>query len=378
MENAPVVIDLFAGAGGLTLGALRAGFDVALAVELDANAIKTHIANFPNSLHMQMDISSLSSEEILGALPYKKRSRVAGIVGGPPCQGFSNMGKGKADDPRNNLFVRFFEIVSALQPTFYVAENVPGILNEKYACIRREALGKVANYTVLEPLIVKACDLGAPTTRTRVFFIGVRDPVGGDVTSDSLIAQAKLGVIKTTVEEALDGLPSQLCCAEDGFIKLTERYRNDSSNQNPFFYLRTCGLIPEKAGFKEYLKKHEEGLVNGCYPTRHTEAVINRFKALRQGETDTISRARRLELEGFCPTIRAGTGPDRGSFQAVRPIHPTEHRVITPREAARLQGFPDWFSMPNTIWHGFRQIGNSVSPIVAEKILGAINQKLTL
>lgn len=378
MENAPVVIDLFAGAGGLTLGALRAGFDVALAVELDANAIKTHTANFPNSLHMQMDISSLSSEEILGALPYKKRSRVAGIIGGPPCQGFSNMGKGKADDPRNNLFVRFFELVSALQPNFFVAENVPGILNEKYACIRREALGKVAEYTVLEPLIVKACDLGAPTTRTRVFFIGVRDSVGSDVTSDSIITQAICGVKKTTVKEALDGLPSQLICAEDGFIKLTDCYRNGNSSQNPFFYVRTCGLIPENAGSKEYLNKYEEGLVNGCYPTRHTKAVINRFKALQQGETDTISRARRLELEGFCPTIRAGTGPDRGSFQAVRPIHPKEHRAITPREAARLQGFPDWFSMPNTIWHGFRQIGNSVSPIVAEKILGAINQKLTL
>lgn len=84
-----------------------------------------------------------------------------------------------------------------------------------------------------------------------------------------------------------------------------------------------------------------------------------------------------MDPNAFCPTLRAGTGPEKGSFQAVRPIHFSEARVINPREAARLQGFPDWFVLPNTIWHSFRQIGNSVSPIAAEAILKVIYMRLT-
>jgi DNA (cytosine-5)-methyltransferase 1 len=105
--------------------------------------------------------------------------------------------------------------------------------------------------------------------------------------------------------------------------------------------------------------------------------VIARFSELEHGQQDIISKAYKLKPDGFCPTLRAGTGPDRGSYQAVRPIHYEASRVITPREAARLQGFPDWFEFHKTIWHSFRQIGNSVSPIVAEKILSVIHQRLT-
>jgi DNA (cytosine-5)-methyltransferase 1 len=105
--------------------------------------------------------------------------------------------------------------------------------------------------------------------------------------------------------------------------------------------------------------------------------VIHRFSKVNPGEIDKISRAPRLKLDGFCPTLRAGTGRDRGSYQAVRPIHPNQHRVITPREAARLQGFPDWFQFHETKWHSFRQIGNSVSPIVSEYLFKRIFDYLT-
>ena len=98
---------------------------------------------------------------------------------------------------------------------------------------------------------------------------------------------------------------------------------------------------------------------------------------MEYGQQDKISKSVKLNPEGFCPTLRAGTGPEKGSFQAVRPIHFKYSRVITPREAARLQGFPDWYKLPETIWHSFRQLGNSVSPIVAERVLNAIYQKLT-
>ena len=95
---------------------------------------------------------------------------------------------------------------------------------------------------------------------------------------------------------------------------------------------------------------------------------------LKPGEVDSVSKSYRLKYKGFCPTLRAGTGSDKGSYQAVRPLHPTENRVITPREAARLQGFPDWFQFHSTKWHSFRQIGNSVSPILAEHILRVVKE----
>jgi len=108
----------------------------------------------------------------------------------------------------------------------------------------------------------------------------------------------------------------------------------------------------------------------------HSTRVAERYAMTAQGKYDPVSRSYKLYPNGFCPTLRAGTGPDHGSFQAVRPLHPTEARVITPREAARLQGFPDWFQFSPTKWHSFRQIGSSVSPIIAERILAVVLRAL--
>ncbi|MBS4036491.1 MAG: DNA cytosine methyltransferase, partial [Ignavibacterium sp.] len=123
--------------------------------------------------------------------------------------------------------------------------------------------------------------------------------------------------------------------------------------------------------------KYKKGLVSGCFGTRHSPKVYKRYKALRPGQIDAVSRSVRLKSKGLCPTLRAGTDSDKGSYQAVRPIHPTANRVITPREAARLQGFPDWFQFAPSKWHSFRQIGNSVSPILAEEIFKLIYTRLS-
>src|SRR5262249_15802093 len=109
--------------------------------------------------------------------------------------------------------------------------------------------------------------------------------------------------------------------------------------------------------------------VSGFFGTKHTAEVIRRFSQVKPGTMDKISKFPRLEWDSLCPTLRAGTAPDRGSYQAARPIHPDRDRVITPREGARLQGFPDWFLFHPTKWHSFQQIGNSVSPLVAESVL---------
>jgi len=117
-------------------------------------------------------------------------------------------------------------------------------------------------------------------------------------------------------------------------------------------------------------------LFTGHRRTVHTPAVLKRFAAVEQGGFDIVGRHPRLNWNGQCPTLRAGTGSDRGSFQSVRPIHPDDPRVITVREGARLQGFPDCFRFHPTVWHSFRMIGNSVSPIISKVIFSAIKKRI--
>ena len=136
------VVDFFAGAGGLSLGAVRAGFNVAGAIELDKKAIDTHIRNFPNTKHFEIDLSKIKASELKKIL-LTDIHNIDGIIGGPPCQGFSYMGHRNENDVRNNLFMRFFEFIEEIRPSFFVAENVLGILDDKYKSLRDAALNKI-------------------------------------------------------------------------------------------------------------------------------------------------------------------------------------------------------------------------------------------
>lgn len=377
----PIVIDLFAGAGGLSLGSSRAGFTVSAAVEIDKHAIASHISNFPQTVHIQRDITTLSGKEILTLSGLSKKD-VVGIIGGPPCQGFSSIGHGDVGDVRNQLFVKFFEIVSEIRPIFFVAENVPGIMNEKYNDIRKKAFSKINGYTLLEPILVDASDYGAPTTRTRYFFIGyLKSKKISDISIEDFENCKVNDAVKTNVLQALEGIPCNIKYSPrcSGIKKLMKGYLPTNHTQSDYFYQRVTGMIPDGIGNVEYIEKYKQNrIINGCLATKHSAEVRKRYSKLKYNQQDKISKSKRLNPTGFCPTLRAGTGADKGSYQAVRPIHFKYNRVITPREAARLQGFPDWYKLPDTIWHSFRQIGNSVSPIVAEQILSVIYQKLML
>lgn len=377
------VIDLFAGAGGLSLGAARAGFNVSAAVEIDPHAMNSHRANFPNTVHIQRDIMTLTGAELL-QLAGIQQDDLVGIIGGPPCQGFSSIGHGDVNDIRNKLFIKFFELIEELQPAFFLAENVPGIMNPKYDSIRNEAFRHIGNYQMLDPICVRANEYGAPTIRTRYFFIGfLNDGRINPITTDTITAMRVNEEERTTVRKALEGLPSDIRYRNknsSGLKKLVQNYWDETieHSQSEFFYRRVIGMIPENVGNQEYINTYRsKHIVNGFFPTKHTENVRTRYSDLAYGQQDKISKSTRLDPDGFCPTLRAGTGPEKGSYQAVRPIHYDRARVITPREAARLQGFPDWYKLPETIWHGFRQLGNSVSPIAAERVLRAIYQSLT-
>ena len=365
----PKIIDLFAGVGGLSLGAARAGFDVAACVETDAIAVASHATNFPHTKHLALDVASLSGDQ-LRALSGLADGQLSGLIGGPPCQGFSLIGRRSSTDSRNDLFSHFFRLVSELKPAFYMAENVPGILSKSTVDLVNTALEQVpSHYVRLAPMVVEAHSFGAPTTRKRVFFIGY-DPslVAGMELKDFLPPELP----KFLVKDALAGLPTVL----PSWQKENQSWREVKYGPSNYFTERLVGHIPPGVGSALALQKLEQNIVSGFFGTLHSEETTARFRSLKPGQIDAVYRSRRLELNGLCPTLRAGTAADKGSYQAVRPIHPRAARVIAPREAARLQGFPDWFVFNPTKWHSFRQIGNSVSPLVAEGLMLAIRKKL--
>ena len=357
----------------MSLGAARAGFAIALGVERDKHALAAHKKNFPKVNHSDADIRRLNGEQMLLDAGLQI-GELDGLIGGPPCQGFSIIGHRRAADSRNNLFRKFFSLVAESRPRFFVAENVLGILDSQYEHIRKDALDLVrADYTWLDPLQLKASDFGAPTIRERAFFIGWRKDL------DLQISKSDFDALKvespTTVKTALHGLPRirpAWLTEEQGWRWLSQKLPLNNFSE------RIVNGIPQDIGDVEAIKRYEqEGAVSGCLGTVHTAKVAARYARLKPGEQDKISKAVRLKPDGLCPTLRAGTDATRGSYQAVRPIHPTSARVITPREAARLQGFPDWFQFAPSKWHSFRQIGNSVSPFVAEAVLKIIFRKLT-
>ncbi|CAB3732595.1 DNA cytosine methyltransferase [Achromobacter kerstersii] len=369
----PNLIDLFAGAGGLSLGAFRAGFEVRAAVELDKQAMATHKRNFPTTVHIAQDVSTLDGPSLL-ALSGIQAGELDGLIGGPPCQGFSSIGNKDAGDARNGLFSDFFRLVSQMRPAFFVAENVPGILAERNDDIRAQALRNVpGNYCVLDPIEVQANLYGAPTTRKRIFFIGYQpNRFSVELTAEHFAPPTHIE--QAIVSLALQGLPLRI----DSRWQTEELgWRSATTCGGEFLADRITNCVPQGVGDPQLLERYfEKGQVSGCLGTRHSDELRRRYRALKYGQMDAATRSRRLDPNGFCPTLRAGTGSDKGSYQAVRPIHFSAPRVITPREAARLQGFPDWFVFDPTKWHSFRQIGNSVSPIVAERILTPLRQFL--
>lgn len=371
-QDYPQVVDLFSGAGGLSLGAARAGFQIRGAIETDSEAIKTHKRNFSTTTHIPTSVSKITGQELRKLLNFKNGD-LTGVIGGPPCQGFSSIGKRNENDERNELFSDFFRIVSEALPKFFLAENVPGIMHEKNSQVRGHAFSFIENkYVFLSPLVIKANEYGAPTTRTRIFFFGYLEDEMEPLTEIDFKPSSETENV--FVKDALQGLPVII---NPEWQKEEQGWQMIQGYDNSEYGSRLHSHIPPGVGDPLALEKiKNKSLVSGFLGTKHTKEVSDRYAKIKQGKSDPISTAIRLDPGGFCPTLRAGTGSDRGSFQAVRPLHPTENRVITPREGARLQGFPDWFQFPPTKWHSFRQIGSSVSPIVAEQILTVIRKGL--
>ncbi|MFW7356805.1 MAG: DNA cytosine methyltransferase [Brucella sp.] len=347
-------IDLFSGCGGMALGAELAGFHPALAVDVDQTLSSSYFRNFPRSRHIAADLADVSGEELLR----EAGARADILFGGPPCQAFSSIGKRDPLDPRRDLLSHFFRIVSEAQPMAFVMENVKGLAFKESKHLLDTALSNLnGNYTILGPLVFDASDFGAATKRERLFVIGFKSQYVENVAIEDFNAErAPL----TTVQEAIADLgEARSLGIESGYDQWQ---------------------LTDSRSLSQYAAamRSADATTTGLKPTNHTVEVVERFALVQQGAIDKVGRHPRLSWSGLCPTLRAGTGADRGSYQSVRPIHPTENRVITPREGARLQGFPDRFLFHPTVWHSFRMIGNSVSPIMAKSIFSVLRRKMEI
>lgn len=363
------VVDLFCGCGGFGLGAKQAGFDVVVAVDIDPTLQSAYKKNFPSTNVITRDLSKMARSDWDVLL---EDQAIDGVIGGPPCQGYSRIGKRDINDPRRTLLGHFFRTVNLISPKFFVMENVEGLLDEKN---KEELYGAIAladkKYTVLPPMVVDASNFGAPTKRKRVVVIGFdpKETPGLDLINFELISLPKV-----TVKDAIWDIGEPISQQRNGTCFGWAPYRDSDVISN--YALKMRKKPQDGIGWANAIQKLAQGLISGNFDTVHSPSVRSRYKSLLPGSTDPVSRSKKLEWKGVAPTLRAGTGSDKGSHQAVRPLHPRIPRVITVREAARLQGFPDWFCFHHTKWHSFRMIGNSVSPLVSEEILKKVLQTL--
>jgi DNA (cytosine-5)-methyltransferase 1 len=375
----PTVLDLFAGAGGLSLGFEQAGFDILASVEYDPVHCATHEFNFPYSKVICRDISTLSTKELKKILGDRTIPDV--ICGGPPCQGFSMIGKRVLDDPRNKLPREFIRIVRDLQPKYFLFENVPGLASGNQSQILDEVVVAFAHagYNVNEPVaILSATGFGIPQSRNRLFLVGARSdcPAASYPQPTHFICNGQPllpGMMRCpTAEEAIGDLPNA-----ESFTDLLNRDWVQCEFLTPMSEYASFLRFPDsdRTHFA-YPRDHDPNVMTSSMRTKHTDHSRSRFVSTRPGDTETVSRFFKLPPDGSCNTLRAGTGSERGAFTSPRPIHYKYPRCITNREAARLHSFPDWFRFHVTKWHGFRQIGNAVPPLLVRALATEIRKAL--
>ncbi len=401
MSPRPTTIDLFAGCGGLSLGLEQAGFDVVASLEYDPVHAATHEFNFPLTASICADIQAVETDTLRDAVregarrhgnrsSAARRGEVDVVVGGPPCQGFSTIGKRLIDDKRNRLVFHFFRAVADLRPKYFVMENVPGMRAGGHAGILTRLVEEFERigYQVPKPKILNAADYGVPQSRTRLFVLGAREdqapvkhpglrvrPVAKRLGEKRVDADLPDG---PTVWDAIGDLPDLDTFDElekTDEVRLSAAQLRDSERSSSE-YARLLRGLQTDTGDLSHPRAGDPRLLTSSPRTRHTELSISRFDATPPGETEPVSRFYRLPPEGLCNTLRAGTGSERGAYTSPRPIHPTLPRVISVREAARLHSFPDWFRLHATKWHGFRQVGNAVAPLVGRAVGDEIRASL--
>lgn len=328
----PVALDLFSGCGGFSMGAEAAGVRVVAAFDSYPRCVIAHAHNHEalGTRVYQRDLSKATGAELLADAGHR---RIDLIMGGPPCQSFSIRGKrlGLADT-RGKLIFDFARIVAEIGPAAFIFENVPNLASPALRPVFEELLREFheAGYTC-SYAVLTAADFGVAQNRRRLFVLGcasgtrIRPPVG---THSAAPRPGKFVHLGTAT--VLDDLPD---------------VGTDAAMRIP---------------------NHE--------PTAHTPEMLAAFRRLLPGKRDPKSHHDRLRSDRPGYTLRAGVG----NFTPLRPIHYRHDRVISVRESARLQGFPDAFTWPDSVprLQQYRQVGNAVPPPVAAAVVRAIGEQL--
>ena len=359
MKNKYRVLDLFCGAGGLSLGFKNAGYEIVGGIEWDESALRTHKLNIKSKLDFCGDISKISNEYILDT--YKI---IDMIIGGPPCQGFSGLNRRNkdGDDPRNMLFQQYLRFVELLNPKIVLIENVKQILTSKNGFVKNEIcrildeLGYNVSYS-----IVCASQYGVPQDRYRAIFIGVKKELG-EYSFDLLKKYEKN---KVTVKDAL----SDIAQIESVVVQ-------DMNSQE--YYL----LGETQSNYQKLMRKNSDNkLYNHLmyYPTENVQKMISFVKQGKnwrdvpahlfktQRDNRQSNYLRRLDYNTQSITIDTGHNMY---------FHPLFNRVPTIRESARLQSFPDDFIFTGNKGEQFKQVGNAVPPLMAFAIACSILEVL--
>lgn len=343
------MIDLFAGVGGLSLGFEMCGFETVIANEYDASIAEAYIKNRSNPQMIVEDIQNLPIKETFE----KYAGKVDVIVGGPPCQGFSQKGQRKSiNDPRNFLFKYFVDVVEIVRPKYFVMENVPGLLTTEKGLFKKEimtlfsALGYVVNADVLN-----ASDYGVPQNRRRTVIIG-------KLNADKPVQMPKKHDKKVTIWEAISDL----------------NYLNSGEGEEIQDY-----SSPPQSEYQKLLRKGSKKLYSHV-ATNHSKIALERLAMIPpKGGKENLPKEHltksiysgtwtRMDADDVSVTIttRFDT-PSSGKF-----THPYLDRAITVREAARIQSFPDTFHFFGTKTSQMKQVGNAVPPLLAKAIAEAI------
>jgi len=390
-DNSFTFIDLFSGCGGLTLGFLLAGFRPIAAIDDNREAVDSHRLNFDRygCVSTRADLRTFGPQKLMTLVKGLRGTHTVDLLlGGPPCQGWSRAGRGKLKslgiptdhwegDRRNILFKRFVAYVAFLEPKYFVMENVPGMLSHRGNDVTRQvmrAFSRVGYSTAMYPL--DAVDFGVPQRRTRLFFIGARR--ASRLPIENLIQpSAKLNLYHRgayierpwhlTVRDALGDLP-RLGVNHRFEIALYERSRG-----RPPLYSTVM-----RAGMNGLLRDH----VTRLHGDQDREAFRQLRPRMKYQQLDDALKRYRDDI--FKDKYRklgwddpAGTVTAHLSHDCYTHIHPEQLRTISPREAARLQSFPDGFQFCGNIGDRFRQIGNAVPPLLAYRIARELLRRLT-
>lgn len=344
----PTVIDLFAGVGGLSLGFEMKGFHVLLANEYDESIAAAYRVNHKSTKVIVGDITKLDLDKTFGG--YKGKVDV--IIGGPPCQGFSQKGQRKTiHDERNFLFEYYVTVVKLVSPKYFVMENVPNLLTAEGDYFRKEIeeLFNGMGYS-LEYGVLNASDYGVPQNRRRAVIIGKLEKPA-----------PKLPVPQKKTVTIWDAI-SDLAYLESGEGENEQAYR-----------------MPAESDYEKLLRKNSKVLYNHV-ATKHSRLALERLALIPPNAGKEV-----LPKEHLTKSIYSGTWtrmkkdeisvtittrfdtPSSGKF-----THPFLNRAITVREAARIQSFPDTFKFVGNKGSQMKQVGNAVPPLLASAIADVI------